>query len=323
MSGNLSSVCGAVANPFRQARAAAGAGWLRLAIACATVGAGAAAQTEVTDPPLAYGEPGAEFESPPGYDDCTLFESADKRLLACGAYSKHESTVIVRGRYFVDGDRSKEVESVRTWRVGYFPTWVATVGENVMCVAGKRATGNTVIELWTFAAPVHTYAYSELGGPPEHTVTIASPSVSVLYDANTAGRRIVRTCVPIFGGPALRILVQFADSNELCALDVQQKTLTLVATPDPARAVGGVFLLPLLTQKYRNAYVVEHPTWGWCFMLSELADTPPDDPSAANLVFLNDQDKDGVIDHAQQLSPSEFEALGFCDANNFLWNWKY
>ena len=286
-------------------------------------GAPATAQTPGTQTALAIGEPSEEFESPPSYDDCMLFASSDKTLYSTGAYSKHDRSVQVRARYFIGGDRSKEVESTREWRTAYFPTWIATVSENVMCVAGKRPTGNTVLELWTFTPPQHSIEYSQQGAPPKHVVSIGERTVTTLYDADVAGRRTVRTCSPVFGAASQRILVQFADSNELSVFDVATSAWTLVATPDSQHAVGSTVHLPLLMQKFRYVRVFEHATYGWCYFLSDLSDAPPDDLDAATTLFLYDQDKNGVIEHALQLSANQFDALGFCSASSFLTNWKY
>ncbi|MBI5432605.1 MAG: hypothetical protein HZA52_07235 [Planctomycetes bacterium] len=275
---------------------------------------------------LAPGEPSDAYQAPQLVAFPALFfRSDDGTTFVAAEYAKHERKVRVRARYFVDGDRQRMVESTREWSTEFFPTWVATVGEHRLCVAGKRASGNTVIEFWTFALPALVNEPATGAAAEQRKITPGDrTAVRVVYDADVEGRRIVRTCAPLFGAKSERLLVVFGDSDELCSLDIDSGALELVATPRTEHATARRPLLPLLKDGRRTIVVSEHPRLGWCYWMLRhtdcVDDTPPDVPQ---IVLLLDRDKDGAIDELREIGTAEFDALGFGDARNFLQTWKY
>lgn len=121
-----------------------------------------------------------------------------------------------------NGDRKFQPES---FDLNYWPTAAArvnddrlTAGTNFL-VAGKRpGNGHTVIERWDLS-------FSSTPGTVPTTV-----NKTIIYDAKTVGKKVVRTLAPV-NGTSGAAFVHFADSSDLYRIDATDGTLVLVLAP--------------------------------------------------------------------------------------------
>jgi hypothetical protein len=204
----------------------------------------------------------------------------------------NKSVRITSYKITTPGQPEKQTQIIK---VRYWPTSIAELSNGTLCVAGKGPrNGNTIVETWAFDPPAQT-------GTSWKAASLRA--IDEVYNELAAGRDVVESMIPLWGGPAAALLVKFNDSK-----DVYSLTLTgayaLVASP---LFHQGVVYAPFLSTA-DGAWGGELVNGGfiYSFFLKEVPD-----PQASSMLLLEDSNKDGVIDGSVILTGAQFTALGY------------
>lgn len=191
----------------------------------------------------------------------------------------------------------------------YWPTSVVQIDSLKLAVAGKsRRSGNTIIEIWTFATP--SVPAAQVPGQPPAITGGALETVEEVYSESTSGRELVQRMMPLWGGAHTRLLVQFVDSKDVYSLDAVTGQVALVASPVTK---PGALKIALLTS-VQACSAGELATGGFVYRF-RIVPPPVNQPSN---VLLRDADKDGVIEGFELLTAAEFEQRGYCEASAWI-----
>lgn len=175
---------------------------------------------------------------------------------------------------------------------GFHPTACELLSPTQLVVAGRTKTGNTRIERWTFDVP---RLQRDRTSGLIRLVPRGRTEVVVLYDAQTAGKEIVRGLLRKRGVDG-RVFVHFQDSRDLYELDAS-------SAPYSMRLVLSKVKEPLLGGEFERSYGADHERLGFLYGFSGRIDCAPD---AVVPLFLRDSNRDGVLDSHGTLSGEEW-----------------
>lgn len=234
------------------------------------------------------------------------FASSDLRGEAAYHMAERQVTIVWRVTY-TPGAPTDPHLSVQTESASYWLTEVSGAGPGRLAVAGKDPrTGHTVVELWTFTPPDRLPAPSiepASGQTVYPSIRVPITTRRVVLDASEKGRDLVRVLFPNHVVER-ELLVQFWDSRDLYALDVETGALTLLLSATPG---GGAPHEPALANDYVKRWSARHAAQGDCYFLS------PEGDGSLDLLALFDHDLDGGIDEHRTLTREEFRQLGLAD----------
>jgi len=205
----------------------------------------------------------------------------------------------------VDGDLQV---NRRHESVSYWPSQVAAIGRNRIAVAGKRANGNTVIELWTLEFP----PLERRGFDPRTGVARYAPyhgnvlDKRVLYDRTVAGRQAVNALFENQGN-ASQLFVLFA--SDLCALELTSGALSIVAS---SKLGSAALVVPMLATHWKDRWSGEHSDHGYVYIL-----TAQDGMRSGEQLVFVDGNKDGRIDVWTAADQATWEALELGNAAKY------
>jgi hypothetical protein len=184
----------------------------------------------------------------------------------------------------------------------YWPTRVLPFERDHLIVAGRRDSGNTVIELWTVKWP-------------EATSDLSLARVVTLHDAATPGKDTVVGMARMFGQPGSEkaLLVYFEDSKSLHQASIgafftgdPYPTCTWKLLASPVAGQGGL-VVPALGDSRRFEWMgFGHAEHGFVYRLRNSAsDDPP--------LLLCDSDRDRVFDYSLLIPDHLWESFGLLD----------
>lgn len=243
-----------------------------------------------------------------------LIPSLDPAIGLWVTYSTKDKQVHLHYTHSTDPQASfPDVFQDRTIPTRYWPTRVTGIDGNTLLVAGKKGTGETLIEIWRFRAP--TVVTNSSGNPSILPGSLAS--VERVYNADQQGKDMVLGMMPLLGSGGTKALVQFYDSRDLYELDLVTHALVRVATPGTAS--GSVLQHPGLAQySWRGFRAGEHDQDGYVYIL-RLGERRGEDPDEKNMAALYDSDKDGQLDSIIMIGTTDWETLGY----NSGWTYHY
>jgi hypothetical protein len=196
-------------------------------------------------------------------------------------YDRGRRQLVVQwGRDTADGEPRVSTQS---FALGFRPTEVTGYGIDRLCVAGTSESGAvTIIELWELAGG------ADLAAPvvdPDSGLTIYPPTERAIvskrrfYQANVAGRRVVRAMFDHCGAPDF-LLVQFDDSRDLCRVDPRSGTTELLVSAQSE---------PLLARDYHDRVALAHPTFGFLYAFVAV------ERGRTKVALFSDPERNGVL----------------------------
>ncbi|MCC6407388.1 MAG: hypothetical protein IT453_09490 [Planctomycetes bacterium] len=260
-----------------------------------------------------------ELRSSADFPGIDLHRDSIARLFVFANYDPAARSVTIVARYFPDAtSHANVVQDDDTYAMRVWPTAIATVGDHQLAVASRNTSGDTVIELWTFA-PSQVNSQTQADGTVSHSVVAGQRTAkTTLYAASVTGRHLVKGMCRRLGGTEPAILVQFYDSSDVYVLGVQSHVLTLVASPTSA---AGVLSNPMLSQRFTSYSARELVSGGFVYTLR----LPGDDwePSEISMLVLRDPNEDGALDSIEALDGETHWSRGWGRSTSWSDLWTY
>ncbi len=202
----------------------------------------------------------------------------------------------------------------------YWPTRCNMGPAHTIYVAGKGFAADTVVfEVWRFTPPVYQPGRLTVHGQtPPRIKPAKRTSVTRIAEVPSA-EGYVRGLVVLRNAPTESFLVLYSGSSKLYAVDAATGVQTLVASPTPT---PGVLHEPLLATPWEHCYVARRTGEGFLYLFrtggDDFADF--DQPS---LMVIRDTDENGSLDSSQGLSYSDWQTLGYGNANGWVRDYYY
>jgi hypothetical protein len=217
--------------------------------------------------------------------------------------------------------RYKIADNSESFATAYWPTYALPAGPYRLCVAGKRTSGETVLERWTFAATNATGKHCPSVDPPDPDACYANaqnwnlpPRTRVdplIVLAPDDPRGTIRAMFPSLKSADV-MFVYYNSSRELYAVDVAANTQALQASPTGSASLLSV---PDLKSEFRRFWSADYTNKGYCYFLGpSLGVLYPEMPN--HTLVLIDSDRDGKIDSAQPISAKAWTTDGWGDVAN-------
>ncbi len=212
-------------------------------------------------------------------------------------YSISEKQVSIEWVY--RGTDGKPLLSFQYEPLRFWPTEVASYGDNMLLVAGKDTlNGSTVIERWTFDSP------DPLPAPKFDTATdqIDESGLKIDVVERTQVARITNESAVYrlfkMRGVQDRALVQFFGSRHVQVLNLANGSLSTLfaATPQAALPVQ-----PELLNVKGTRWTADHTVEGYVYMFGEL--------DGGRALYLFDNDRDGTIDLETVLTRQQYRDM--------------
>jgi hypothetical protein len=221
--------------------------------------------------------------------------------------------VSFRSRHFPSGKHTaSRAQSVAT---PFWPTRVLPFERDHLIVAGRRDTGNTVIELWTVKWPAATSQPSGAGGLTVAISNLSLARVVTLHDAATPGKDTVVGMTRLYGQPGSEkaLLVYFEDSKSLHQANIEafftgepNPTCNWTLLASPVAGQGGLVVPALCDSRRFEWFGFGHADHGFVYCLRNSAsDDPP--------LLLCDSDRDRVFDYSLLIPDHRWESFGLLD----------
>ncbi|MBL8856967.1 MAG: hypothetical protein JNL28_00465 [Planctomycetes bacterium] len=234
-------------------------------------------------------------------------------------YSMADHSVSFNWAWTADGPKPEQ-SSVQVESVTFWPTAAISAGTSRALIAGKRRSGNTVIELWTFAKPIVHRGTLNASGEwvyPEMHIDITSRKT--ILEEDTAGRRVVSA---MFFNPApasgaeVSLFALFDDSRDLCRLDFATSGSVSVQRLYAKVSGSGVPEIQSLACDYDSYWSGNHTQHGYVYVLRSGLNEGRNCP----LLVLLDRNRDGTIDSDGVLLPDgpTWTSSGLADAVQYL-----
>lgn len=234
--------------------------------------------------------------------------------LACQTFADMLARRIeIKSNRFVGG----KVEFARTQHVAtsYWPTRVLPFEDDRLIVAGRRANGNTVIELWGVKWPEVVSSSGGSGQPSVHISDLVVSQVDTIHDAATPGMDTVVGMTRMFGQPGSEraLMVYFNDSKRLYKAAIgdffgssPNPTCGWAVLAAPALGQGGLVVPELNDSRRFEWFGFCHASHGFVYCLRNSAsDDPP--------LLLCDSNLDRVFDYSLVLPDQDWAAAGLLD----------
>jgi hypothetical protein len=277
---------------------------LALALALAAIAASSASvlgqqvdPSPTTKPPARFGGAGQSHRWIP-------LTHADAKCSA--AYSLDDRTLTLWWAWTANGSRPRQT-SAQVESLAFWPTSVMGAGKDRLLVAGRRRSGNTVIELWTFGSIPQLKGTDEGEGNwsyPELTVPIASRAT--VFDENTAGRTLVGSMFwnpQTAAGDKVSIFVVFDDSRDLCGISLHNDDSYAVQRLFSKSSGTGVPQVSQLDCFHESRWSGNHTVSGYTYILTNT----PNSGGVCDTIVLLDRNRDGAIDNDGVLLPNNTE----------------
>lgn len=220
------------------------------------------------------------------------------------------------------GDAAVSCDS-QLFATNYYPTACGKLSNFAVLIAGIKTNGSTIIQRWDIIWPEMPAPTIDPGtGLSQVDVAFATVQKTTLYTGSifASPKYISGICGLRRQGDPVSALVQFCEPNDIMAFDLTAKTLSLVASEtNPLGALGT--LQSLSEKNYRGISVRERSPGGYLYEFSRNNRIAL--PSAAPILILVDNNKDGVVDGASELSVSAYQSQGFQDLSNYVAPWLY
>ena len=209
------------------------------------------------------------------------------------------------------------VESgTRQWqrfKLAYWPTALClTRGRQGFCVAGKRESGNTVIERWVLQPPTLIEVSDGCGVPPAYILrALAARRIDDMYDDAIEGRDLVTVMAPVLGKRDT-FLILAHDSRDVWELDATTspanwRVIASSRAPAPDGAIYEPALAELAPDRMEPLHHVVH---GFVYHLFSPFDSTPS-------LLLFDADQDGSVESALECVGSTWTSMGFGDSISY------
>lgn len=185
----------------------------------------------------------------------------------------------------------------------YYPTAATLISPGKVAVAGKADLGATVIQVLDFVPPTGI-AYDATGKPILFGMSVSA--VQLAYREATLGRDVVLRMLkdPL---DSQVIYLQFWDSRDVYSLNIRDRTLNLIASPD---ALTSGLYVASLGSDWRGWWTKVHAVQGTMIVLKGRG------PAADTLVLFDDL-SDGTFESAEVLTPQEWYADGYNDPGSY------
>lgn len=186
----------------------------------------------------------------------------------------------------------------QTFATSYWPTAVSARRTDELIVAGKRRSGNTVIERWTFEKP----RVVDVGAGSARLEAATVLRIDTLSDEAVQGRDIVLRLIAK-PGAAQSILVQFHDSRDLC-------DLTWSGTAPELRLVASATSHPALRASFTSWWSRDHRARGHVVVLH-------DEALVDSTFVLVDADRDGSVERTMSVTDAAWLSEDWADETNY------
>jgi hypothetical protein len=239
-------------------------------------------------------------ERPPGFYARTFgmefYESKADKFSVRAIHGANESSLrIVSYHAVVPGHPEKFSEIVPT---KFWPTDITKLSESKLAVGGMvPENGHSIIEVWRFDPP------RAKADAPGEWVPAKLSTVERIYDERSKDRHVVNSMMPMWGGPVEALLVGFRNSADLYSIDAQHRC-RLVAS---AKDIPGVVHAPFLSH-VSSGGARELVDGGYVYLFTDEGAT---DFGEWTQFFIEDTNRDGVIDRARTLTPKEYAEQGY------------
>ncbi len=229
-------------------------------------------------------------------------------------YRTADSVVVERWRYgaTVKPSDTLSIKYVE-FATAYWPTDVCALSDGQILVSGKskRASGETIIELWEFenggaVPPPQAIQNPTTGQTNYHWLFPARTSIREVYREATVGRNMVLNVFPNHGHSGC-VFVEFYDSRDIYELNLQTEAYTRVVSTATEQ---GVLVQPLLQSAYDCYWSADHPTRGYMYVLRQNLDLGTAPPPG---LVLQDTNRDGVLDCTYTMSDLDWKNAGLGD----------
>jgi hypothetical protein len=208
------------------------------------------------------------------------------------------------------GSQGQNWMSYQDESVSFWPTEVATYGENQILVAGRDpVSGQSIVERWTLTPP----SPMPLARVDPTTGEIVEPYIAVkIASKDLVLRSDLGTIRSVFRlqGTASTVLLHFWESKELYTFDLGSGELKRLFIPVADPDDPDVPVLPELTVVHGGRWSATHTVEGHLYMLGGIDDD-------ATSLILADVDLDGKIDTQGAVTIEEFWAKGLDKADQY------
>ncbi len=231
--------------------------------------------------------------------------------------------VSLQWRWFPDEAEEILVTDVQTFDVSYWPTHVAVFHPNSICVAGKRRTGETVIEHWEFAPPLTetTPPIPEPGGgqgEPGYSIQAGErTAVSVVYNAQNLGLDTVVQMERLRGVQEDSLMVRFWDSRDLYAVRMSDGFASLIASCSTSPPPGVLSVPALGSDSLFGLRADTHVEHGHIYVFGTGQEAQGFMKRGYEFPVICDTDRNGTLDTYYIVDEELWVAMGFSDPDNY------
>lgn len=270
------------------------------------------AQAVVVEAPAVAGDSATLPDEPEGHPPglrapdfgVHFYGSPDKKFSVRAREGNDASSLrIVSYHVVVTGHPEKSSEILPT---DFWPTNIAKLSEGNLAVGGMvPKNGHSVIEIWRFDPP------RESTDAPGGWVPAKRRTVERIYDERSRGRHVVRSMMPLSGGPVEALLVGFQNSADEYSIDVWRRCRLAASS----QSMPGVVHAPFLG-RVSSLGAAELVNGGYVYKFTDSAA----DIGAQTSYWLEDTNRDGVIDRARILTPKELAEQGYDRADAWVFH---
>lgn len=251
-------------------------------------------------------------------DACTVeFDGHFFRDVTCQMWDKH---VLFEWRATTgELPSSTNVRAItsQSFSTAYWPNVVRPTDRYELCVAGRDASGNTILERWTFANRTEDgNTAPSLGTAPGKWVWSLPRRTrvdSVLRIPMASPHGMIRGMIRSFKTKD-QVYVYFNTSREVAIVDLNSHVITTIASPTGA---SGSFTVPDLTKNYWVFWASDYRERGYCYFFKDPM-VISHGPTPAPTLALIDSNRDGAIDKTISISGAQWDCDGWGDAKNVV-----
>jgi len=212
----------------------------------------------------------------------------------------------------------------------FFPTAFGKLSDSEVLVAGIRSSGVTVVQRWTLVWPPQMPSPTQDVESGLTSVEVVFPTIersNVFVGPALSGRRYVTGINSLrrLAGAPTQALIQFLQpDNDVMVMDLSSGGFELLASEANSSAELGV-LTSLATKDYSQIGFGDKTDTGYCYRFwrgdSDLSTVLPAGSPPTPILMLVDNDRDGTIDNAVQLTSGQFVSGGFDNLRNYAAFW--